>query len=56
MRGERTAVLIVDMLNTYEHDDADRLATSVGEAVRQIAQLIAQAREDDVPVVWVNDN
>lgn len=22
MRGERTALLVVDMLNAYEHDDA----------------------------------
>ena len=55
-RGERTALLVVDMLNTYEHEDADRLAESVRPVVSRIAELIDRARDDDVPVVWVNDN
>jgi len=56
VRGERTALLVVDMLNTYEHDDADQLAASVKDAVPQIASLIERARADDVPLVYVNDN
>jgi nicotinamidase-related amidase len=56
VRGEQTALLIVDMLNTYEHEDADRLAASVKGAVPQIAALIERARSDDVPLVYVNDN
>jgi nicotinamidase-related amidase len=55
-RGQDTALLVVDMLNTYEHEDAERLAESVREAVPQIAGLIQQARNEDVPVVYVNDN
>jgi nicotinamidase-related amidase len=56
VRGEQTALLVVDMLNTYEHEDADRLAASVKSAVPQITDLIERARSDDVPLVYVNDN
>jgi nicotinamidase-related amidase len=56
VRGEQTALLVVDMLNTYEHDDADRLAASVKDAVPQIAGLIERARRDSHPLVYVNDN
>jgi nicotinamidase-related amidase len=56
VRGDRTALLVVDMLNTYEHEDADRLAQSVKDVVPQIAGLIERARDHDVPLVYVNDN
>jgi nicotinamidase-related amidase len=56
VRGEQSALLIVDMLNSYEHDDADRLAESVRVTVPQIAGLIERAREEGVAVVYVNDN
>jgi nicotinamidase-related amidase len=55
-RGDGTALLVVDMLNPYEHEDADRLAESVRAAVPRIGGLIERAREEDVSVVWVNDN
>jgi nicotinamidase-related amidase len=44
------------MLNSYEHDDAERLAESVRDAVPQIADLIERARREHIPVVYVNDN
>jgi nicotinamidase-related amidase len=51
-----TALVVVDMLSTYEHEDAERLTRSVREALPNIEQLIARAREaDDVEVVYVND-
>jgi nicotinamidase-related amidase len=55
-RGDRTCLLVIDMLNTYEHDDADRLAQSVRQTVPHIVHLIERAREQDTPVVYVNDN
>ena len=55
-RGDRTALLVIDMLNTYEHEDADRLAESVRAAVPQVAALIERARDQEMPIVWVNDN
>ena len=56
MRGDRTALLVVDMLNTYDHDDADVLAESVRAAIPQMAALMERARHDEVPVIYVNDN
>jgi nicotinamidase-related amidase len=56
VRGERTALLVVDMLNAYDHDDADLLAESVRAAIPQIAALIERARTDEVPLIYVNDN
>jgi nicotinamidase-related amidase len=55
-RGDGTAVLVIDLLNTYEHDDADKLAKSVEQVVPIIARLIERARRDAVPVIYVNDN
>ena len=56
MRGERTALLVVDMLNPYEHDDAEVLAKSVRAVIPQMTALIERARDDEVPIVFVNDN
>ena len=51
-----TALVVVDMLNTYEHDDAETLTDSVREALPNIADLIERATDrDDVEVVYVND-
>ena len=51
-----TALVVVDMLNTYEHEDAETLTRSVREVLPNIEQLIERAREaDDVEVVYVND-
>ena len=50
------ALLVIDMLNPYEHDDADVLADSVATIVEPLAGLIARAREtEEVELVYVND-
>ena len=52
-----TALIVIDMLNPYDHEDADVLAGNVEETVGPLADLIAWAREaDDVELVYVNDN
>jgi nicotinamidase-related amidase len=52
-----TAVLVIDMLNTYDHPDADALAANVAKVIDPMTQLIAEARErDDVELIYVNDN
>jgi nicotinamidase-related amidase len=53
---KKTALVVVDMLNTYEHDDADALTRSVREVLPNIASLIDRARSSDVKVIYVNDN
>jgi nicotinamidase-related amidase len=53
----KTAVLVIDMMNTYQHPDADKLAPNVAEIIDPLAQLLAEARDrDDVDVIYVNDN
>ncbi|HET7046129.1 MAG TPA: isochorismatase family cysteine hydrolase [Solirubrobacterales bacterium] len=54
--GGATAVIVTDVLNPYEHDDADLLAASAATATPLIAQLIENARARDVDVIYVNDN
>jgi nicotinamidase-related amidase len=57
MSGARAALLVVDMLNPYEHEDADALTDSVAAIVAPLADLIGRAREDDaVELIYVNDN
>ncbi|MEA2157805.1 MAG: hypothetical protein QOD66_185 [Solirubrobacteraceae bacterium] len=51
------ALIIVDMLNSYEHEDADPLMDSVREVLPAIRDLIDRTRRDqDALVVYVNDN
>ena len=53
----KTALLIIDMMNTYEHPDADKLAPNVAEIIDPLAELVADARRrDDVDLIYVNDN
>jgi nicotinamidase-related amidase len=50
------AVIVTDMLNPYEHEDAEPLMESAREVVPEIRKLVADARKRDIPVVYVNDN
>ena len=56
MDAERSALLVVDMLNPYDHEDAHRLTESAEKVVGPISKLIERAREQEVEVVYVNDN
>jgi len=51
-----SALVVIDMLNTYDFEDADKLVASAEQAVPKIAELIDRARREDVPVIYVNDN
>jgi nicotinamidase-related amidase len=52
-----TAVLVIDMMNSYRHPDAELLVPNVAEMVKPLAGLITAARErDDVDLIYVNDN
>jgi hypothetical protein len=37
-------VLVIDMLNTYRHPDADRLASNTADIIESLTGLIARAR------------
>lgn len=52
-----TAVLVIDMFNTYTHPDADVLAENAADIVEPVADLVARAADrDDVELVYINDN
>jgi nicotinamidase-related amidase len=52
-----TAVLVIDMLNAYRHEDAELLVCNVADIIDPLADLIATARErDGVDLIYVNDN
>jgi nicotinamidase-related amidase len=50
------ALIVTDMLNRYEHEDAEALRDSVREALPAIRELIDGARGQEVLTVYVNDN
>ena len=54
--NSKTALIVVDMINSYDFDDADKLRESVREALPAMVELVDRAKERDVEVVFVNDN
>ena len=53
---DRVALIVTDMLNPYDHEDADVLADNVAGMVHAVARLVEEAGESDVELVYVNDN
>jgi nicotinamidase-related amidase len=51
-----SALIVIDMLDPYVHDDADELAANVEDIVDPLRLLIDRARESDAELVYVNDN
>ena len=52
-----TAVLVVDMMNSYTHPDAELLIPNVERIIEPVADLVRRARgADNVDLVYVNDN
>jgi nicotinamidase-related amidase len=56
MANRRSAVIVVDMLNPYDHEDADRLTESVERVIEPISKLVERAGESDAELIYVNDN
>jgi nicotinamidase-related amidase len=52
----KSILLVVDMLNHYEHEDATELRQAVGKALPAMQQLVARAAGAGVPIAYVNDN
>lgn len=52
----RTALIVTDMLNRYEHEDAELLMESVRDVVPALEALVKAAHTADVLIVYVNDN
>jgi nicotinamidase-related amidase len=51
----KSALVVVDMLNAYEHDDAEPLTKSVETIIDPVRDLIARARDDGAEIIYVND-
>jgi len=52
-RGD--AVVVVDVLNDFDHEDGERLLRSFRERAEHMADVLSAARRAAVPVVYVND-
>ncbi|MEU3373159.1 cysteine hydrolase family protein [Streptomyces sp. NPDC006711] len=52
----KTAVIVIDMINTYDHPDADLLLPAARTAVPAIVDLLDRARRQDISVIYANDN
>ncbi|WBH16174.1 isochorismatase family cysteine hydrolase [Sphingomonas radiodurans] len=50
------AILVIDVLNTFDFDGGGGLKEAVADLVAPIASLRRQAAASDVPVIYVNDN
>ncbi|MEU2777307.1 isochorismatase family cysteine hydrolase [Streptomyces sp. NPDC007162] len=50
------ALVVIDMINTYDHEDAELLLPAAEQVVPVLADLIGRARKAGVPVIYVNDN
>lgn len=51
----RDVLLVVDVINTFDHEDGERLLASFREHLGQMCAVIAAARRNGTPVVYVND-
>jgi nicotinamidase-related amidase len=50
------ALLLVDLINHFDHADGDRLLRSFRTRVAGMQLAIEHARDSGVPVIYVNDN
>ena len=51
-----SALVVIDMITSYDFPGADKVAQHAPEAVENIARLLGRAREEGVQVIYVNDN
>jgi nicotinamidase-related amidase len=52
----KPALVVVDMLNPYDHEDAETLAKNAEPVVPKIRELLDRARDAGIEVIYVNDN
>jgi nicotinamidase-related amidase len=50
------AILVIDILNTFDFEGGDTLKDAVEDMVESITSLRREAKVNDVPVIYVNDN
>lgn len=52
----RLALIVIDMINTYDHEDAELLMPAARRVVPVLVDLLGRAREAEAPVIYANDN
>ena len=52
----RDALLLVDLLNDFEHEDGERLLEAFRARHPAMVRVLGRARSEGVPVVYANDN
>lgn len=52
----KTALIVIDMIKTYDHEDAGALLASVREVLPALVRLVEKARDGGIPVIYANDN
>lgn len=50
------AVLLIDVINGFDFEGSEGLASAANHAASRIADLAARAREKHVPIIYINDN
>jgi nicotinamidase-related amidase len=55
-KPKKTALVVVDMINSYDHPDGEKLRESAKKAVPKMAALLKKAKDQDVEIIYVNDN
>jgi nicotinamidase-related amidase len=52
----KTALIVVDMVQTYDFEDAERLVENVEQIVEPLTSLIERAKDEAELLIYVNDN
>ena len=52
----KSALIVIDMLNEYDHEDAEVLVENVRAALPAMRGLVERAPQAETPIVYVNDN
>ncbi|MCC2979338.1 isochorismatase family cysteine hydrolase [Sphingomonas sp. IC4-52] len=52
----KAAILVIDLLNTFDFTGGEKLKEAVAAMIDPISSLRQQAKDADVPVIFVNDN
>ena len=56
MRVMKDALLLVDVINDFRHEDGGKLLDSFRERHGALVRALEEARSRDVPVIYANDN
>jgi nicotinamidase-related amidase len=54
--SSKTALIVVDMISGYDFEDSEKLRASVEQALPRMVDLVRRAQEQDLKVIYVNDN